>query len=124
MLARFIYQPLNFVLVQVGAGSNGDFLFAAGGFVFCAYVQNAVGINVKSDLHLRHATRRRRNTFQPKLAHGHVVLRHAALALQNVNIHRRLPVRSCGENLALVHRDGGVALNQRGHHTAQRFEAQ
>ena len=47
---------LNFSLGQTRIGLDGDFVLFAGAFVFCAHVQNAVGVNVKRHLNLWRAT--------------------------------------------------------------------
>ena len=49
---------------------------------------------------------------------------HLALALQHVDLHLRLAVRRGGEGLRLPGGDGGVALDELGHHAAQRLDAQ
>ena len=50
---------------------------------------------------------------------------HRALALQDVDVHRRLAVLGrARRSRLLARRDGGVALDQRGHHAAQGLEAQ
>ena len=59
-----------------------------------------------------------------ELADGLVVRRHLALALQHVDFHRRLVVRRRAENLALLGRDGRVALDQWGHYAAEGLNTQ
>ena len=49
---------------------------------------------------------------------------HFTLALQDVDLNGGLVVRSGGENLALLHRNGGVAVNELGAHTAHGLNAQ
>ena len=65
-----------------------------------------------------------RQVDQLELAQGLVVRGHLALALKDVDLHRRLAVLGGGEDLALAGGDGGVALDQGGHHAALGLDAQ
>ena len=78
----------------------------------------------KVDLDLRHAARRRRDADQVEAAERAVVPRHLALALEHVDLDRRLVVRRGREDLALARRDRGVALDELGEHAAQRLDAE
>jgi hypothetical protein len=49
---------------------------------------------------------------------------HLALALQDVDLDGGLVVRGGGEDLALLGRDGGVAVDELGEHAAQGLDAQ
>ena len=49
---------------------------------------------------------------------------HLTLALEHVDLNGGLVVRGGGEGLALLHGDGGVALDELGHHAAHGFNAQ
>ncbi len=89
---------LNFLLGETAAGRDGDLLFLAGAEVFRADVQDAVGVNVKRHLDLRHASRRRRNVRELELAGRFVVLGKLAFALQDVNLHAGLVVAGGREN--------------------------
>ena len=62
-------------------------------------VQNAVGINVKGDLDLRHTTRSRGHTVQPESTQDLVVLGKLSLTLQHNNLHGWLRVSRSGEDL-------------------------
>ena len=53
-----------------------------------------------------------------------VVSGHLALALQDVYLNGGLIVRGGGENLALLGRNGGVAVDKLGEHTAQGLNAE
>jgi hypothetical protein len=66
-----LHHALDIGLVQVGAGCDGDLLFAAGSLVFGRGVQDAVGIQVESDLDLRRAARPRYD--MPELANRKAV---------------------------------------------------
>ena len=115
---------IHFFFGHAAGGGDGDLLLLVGGRVLGLHVQDAVGVDVKGDFNLRHAARRRRNADQVELAQRAVVARHRALALQDVHLHRGLAVGGGGENLALAGGDGGVARDQRGHHAAQRLDAE
>ena len=71
-----------------------------------------------------HAARRRRDAVEDEAAQRLVVAGHLALALEDVDLDLRLVVRGRREDLALGRRDGRVALDQLGHHAAQRLDAE
>ena len=50
------------------ACGNGNMLFFSGSQVFCRYVYNTVGVNVKGNFNLRNAASCRRNSIQTELA--------------------------------------------------------
>ena len=87
-------------------------------------MQNAVGVNVKGDLDLRQSACSRRNPGELELADGLVVHGQFALALQYVNLHRRLVVVRSAERLRLLGGNRRVARNQHGGHAAKRFNAE
>ena len=76
------------------------------------------------DLDLRHAARRRRDAGELELAERLVVDRHLALALEDVDLDRRLVVLGGREDLRLARRDRGVALDELGHHAALGLDAE
>ena len=78
----------------------------------------------KRDLDLRDAARRRRDAGELELAQRLVVGRHLALALQDVDLDRRLVVLGRREDLALAGRDRRVALDQLGHDAALGLDAE
>ena len=83
-------------------------------------LQDAVGVDVEGDLDLRHAARRRPDVLQPESAEHAIVGGQLPLALQHHDVHRRLVVLRGGEHLAAAGRDGRVALDDLGHHPAER----
>ena len=119
-----LLHPLDLGLGETGRGGDADRLLLAGAMILGRDVQDAVGVQVEGDLDLRHAARRRRDVGQFEAADGFVVGRHLALALENVDGHRRLVVGRGGERLALLGGHGGVLLNQLGHDPAQGLDAQ
>ena len=112
------------LLGEVGGSGDGDVLLLAGAEVLCGDIHDAVGIDVKADLDLRHAAGRRSDAGELELAQRLVVGSHFTLALQDMNLNGGLAVRSGGEDLALMRRDGGVAIDQAGEHAAHGLDAE
>jgi len=100
---------------RTATGDSHRLLFARRG-VLCGHVHDSVGIDIEGDLDLRNTPGSRRQTGQFKGAELLVVRSHLALTLIDLNQHRRLVVFRCREDLAALGRDGGVALDQLGHH--------
>ena len=88
------------------------------------YIDDTVGIDVESNLDLRNTTACGRNSVQTELAEGLVVTCKLTLALYNIDIHCGLVVRCCGEDLALLGRDGGISLDQPGSYAAHCLDGQ
>ena len=84
-------------------------------------MQDAVGVDVEGDLDLRHTARGRWYAFQVELSEALVAGGNIALALQHMDRHRRLIVVGGGKHLLCLGRNGGVLLNQLGHHPAEGF---
>ena len=99
-------------------------LFLAGALVLCGDVYDAVCVDIKGDLNLRHAAGSGGDAVQDEATQRGVVRRHFALALQHVDFHRGLTVRRSGVDLALLDRDGGVPVDDPVEHAAQRLNAQ
>ena len=87
-------------------------------------VHDAVGVDVEGDLDLRHAARRRRDADEIELAEQLVVGRHLALALADADGDGALAVLGGREDLALLGRDRGVAVDEAREHAAQRLDAE
>jgi hypothetical protein len=98
---------------------DGDAVRLAGGLVGGGDVQNAVRVDVEGDLNLRDATGCRRDARELELAEKVVVLRARTLALEDLDEHTRLVVGVGREDLRLLRRDGGVALDERGEDTTR-----
>ena len=114
----------NFLLGQTAARRDGDFLFLARAEVLGADMENAVGIDVKRHLDLRHAARRRRNIGEVEFPDGLVIAGKLTFALQNMDFDPGLIVGRSGENFRFPRGNGGVAFDQFREHAAQRFDAQ
>ena len=91
--------PLDLVLGEGRRRGDRHGLLAAGALVLRLDVQDAVGVEVERDLDLRHAARRGRDAVQVEAAQGAVVASHLALALQDVDLDRRLAVSRRREDL-------------------------
>lgn len=85
-------------------------------------MHDAVGINVKGHFDLRHTARCGRDVFEVELAEDLVVRRHFTLALENPDRNGALMVFGGREDLRLLGRDRGVAVDQAGEHATQRFD--
>lgn len=97
-------------------------LLLAGAQILGGHVHDAVGIDIEGDLDLRHAAA---GAMPSRLKRPRVlvVLGHLALALEHVDLHWSAVGR--GEHLALrPGGDGGVALDELGHHAAHGLDAQ
>jgi hypothetical protein len=86
------HHLLHLVVGQARAALDLDLLLVAGAHVLGRHVDDAVGVDVERDLDLGHAAGRRRDADQLELAERLVVGGHLALALQHVDLDRRLPV--------------------------------
>src|SRR5207244_8955154 len=64
-------------------------------------------------IYLRHASWSWRNAFQAEATQALVVACQFALALQHVNLHRRLVIFRRGECLTLARRDGRIRSEER-----------
>ena len=94
-------------------------LLLAGALIAGGNIHNTVCIDIKGDLNLRHTSGRCGNTVQAEAAESGIAGCHIALALQNMNFHRGLVVGSGGINLALLHRNRGIAVDDAVENTAQ-----
>ena len=85
---------VDFRVGQPRRGFDADVLLFACAFVFGRHIENAVGVNVKGHFNLRHPARRKWNAIEVEATNGAVVQCHVAFALQDVDFHRGLAVRS------------------------------
>ena len=119
-----MHSLVDLVLRQIGGCSDGNLLLLAGAEVLCGYVYDAVCVDIEGNFDLRNTARSRSDAVEGEAAEGLVACSHLALALQNVNLYGRLVI-SCGrEDLALLGRDGGVAVDQLGAYAAEGLNAE
>merc|ERR1719422_2267268 len=123
VLLRLVHHLLDVLLGQAAlVVGDRDLVLLSSGLVGGRHVQNSISVDIKGDFNLRHTTRSWRDAGQLELAEHVVVLGHGALALVHLDQHSRLVVRVGGEGLGLFGGDGGVPLDQRGHHPASRLD--
>ena len=94
-------------------------LLFAGAKVFRGDVDDAVRVDVEGDFDLRGAAACGKDAVEVEDAEGLVVSCEFTLALKDVDFDGRLVVRSGGEDLALLGRDGGVSVDDLGADTAE-----
>ncbi|EAP78313.1 Glutamate dehydrogenase [Roseovarius nubinhibens ISM] len=109
---------------ETAGGLDRDLVLFASAFVLGLNRDDAVGVDVEGHLDLRHAARCGRDVLEVELTEHLVVGRHFTFALEDPDRHGRLVVLGGGEDLALVGGDRGVAVDQTGEDTAQRFDAE
>ena len=107
-----LHHPLDLVGLQARAALDPDLLLVARAEVLRRDVDDPVRVDVERDLDLRHAARRRRDADELELAERLVVGGHLGLALEHVDLDRRLVVLGGREDLRLLGRDRRVALDQ------------
>src|SRR6266511_4298237 len=117
-------HALDLFLRELGRAGDRDALLFARRLVARGRGQDSVGVDVEADLYLRQPARRRREAFKPEMAQRAVVARQFALALQHVDVDGGLVVFGRRKDLGTARGDGRIALDQFGHHAAQRLHAQ
>merc|ERR1740138_752703 len=85
-------------------------------------IEDAIRIDIECYLNLWDAAWRWGNAIKMEFAKQVVILRHRTLAFEDLDKHTWLVVRICGESLALLRRNRGVALDELCHHTTRSFE--
>ena len=110
-----LHHSVNLVLAERRTTGDGHLLFLAGAEILRRDMHDAVRVDVEGDLHLRDATRCRRNANELERTEHLVAIRHVRLALEHLDLHRALIVVSSGEHLRPLGRDRGVALDELGH---------
>ena len=124
VILGILAHALHFVLGDTARAGDLDFLLLASGLLGGHDIQNAVGVQREFHFHLRHTARCGCNALQVEASQHAIVGSHLALALQHHDRHSVLIVLRSGEDLLLRSWDGGVALDELGHHAAERFHAE
>ncbi len=119
-----LHHLVDISVAETARGLDADLLLLAGRLVFRRYVHDAIGIDIKGDLDLRDAARCRRDTHQIKLAENLVIGRHFTLALEDADGDRGLAIFGGREDLALLGRDRGVAIDQPGEDAPQGLDTE
>ena len=117
-------EALDLVLGESGARGNRDALRLGGGLVRRGDVEDAVGVYVERNVDLRDAARSGGDAVEREPADGLVLVGHAPLALEDVNLDAGLTVRGGREHFGARGGDGGVALDEMGCHAAERLDAE
>ena len=120
----FVSHALDLIVAQTGTGLDADALLLTCALVFGTHVQDTVGINIKGHLDLRGSATGGRNAIQYKPTDGAVVFGHTALSLQNMYLYRGLVIGRSRKHLALLGRNGRVALYELGKYTAQGLDTE
>ena len=115
---------LNLLLGQVGAGGDDDLLRVPRSQVPGGDLQDAVGVQIKGHLDLRHPPGGPLDAGQAEFTDGLVVPGHGALSLEDVDFHGGLEVGGGAEDLGVVDRQGGISVDEPGGHAAHRLDGQ
>merc|ERR1712232_149959 len=103
---------------------DGDLVLLPGALVADRHVQDAVGVDVEGDLDLRDTTGSGGNAGQVKLSEEMVVLGHGPLPLVHLDGDGGLVVAVGSEGLGLLGGDGGVPLDEGGHHATSSLDTE
>mmetsp|Transcript_26621 Transcript_26621/g.45865 ORF Transcript_26621/g.45865 Transcript_26621/m.45865 type:complete len:334 (+) Transcript_26621:774-1775(+) len=121
----FLNHPLNLLRAQPAFVIRDDNLFLlAGPLVFRLNIQNAVRVDFKSHLNLRHSSRSRWKPRELKLAKKVAILCHGALAFEDLNQDRLLVVSVGGECLRLLGGNDSIAANKLRHDSADGLDTE
>merc|ERR1719201_1582057 len=94
-----------------------DLLRFTSSFVLSANIENAIGVNLESDLNLWLSSWCWWDTSKLEFSKQVVVLGHRSFALKDLNVHGWLIVLVSRENLRLLGRNHSVAADELGHNT-------
>src|SRR5699024_6871549 len=114
-------HAVDLFLGKTGTVLDLDGVFLAGALVLSGNGNDTVCVNVEGDLNLRHTARSRSDTAELKGTEQLVGRSHLALTLEDLNLYGRLVIFRSGEGFRLLGWNGGVALNQLGHHATLGF---
>src|SRR5262245_3891474 len=121
---RLSHHALDVSLSQATRRLDTDALLFAAGLVFGRDIDDSVRIDVEGHLDLWRPARRRWNANEVELTEQLVIGRHLTLALEYADGDGGLIVIGRREDLATLGGDRGVALDELGHHTAKRLDAE
>lgn len=119
VLLGVLNHLLDLVVGETRARGNGDGLVLVGGLVLGVDVDDGVGVNVEGDLDLGNTAVGRGDADELEVAEHLVVLDELTLTLVDLDLDGSLEVGGSGEDLGLLGRDGGVAVDQTGEDTAE-----
>ena len=87
MTLGFVNKAFHFFGCQSTRHRQFNALRLTGPQILGRHIHHAVRIDLKADLDLRHAPRRRRDAHEFEAAQGHIVLGHFTFALKHVHTH-------------------------------------
>ena len=124
MCLRLPLHALYLFLGEAAGSSDGYFLLLTGAFILRPDTENAVSINIKGDLDLRHTSGCRQYAVKHEPPQCPVIRCHRSLPLEHMNLNAGLVISGGAEDLALGGRDGGIASDKGSSHSAQGLNAQ
>src|ERR1700731_4233868 len=119
-----LYHSIDIAFAEAARGLDPDLLLLVGCLVLRRYVDNAIGVDIESDVDLRHAAGRARDPDEIELAKQLIVRRHFAFALEDADSNRRLIVFRGRKYLALFGRNSRVPFDQPREHAAEGLDAE
>lgn len=119
-----VNHGLNLRFRKTGSGSDGDGLILVGGLILGMHVDDRISIDVEGDLNLGNATVSRGDANKLEVSKQLVVTDKLTLALVDLDLNGALEVRSGREHLALLGRDGGVAVDQTSEDTTESLDTE
>ena len=123
MVDRLLEHALQLVFGEAVGRLHLDGALEPGAHVGSGDAQNPVGVDQERHLEPRHAGRQRRDG-DLEAREAAVVGRQLPLALEHVDVHRRLAVDRGGERLLDARRDRRVAVDETREHAAHGLDAQ
>ena len=91
---------------------DGDLVLLSCALIYSRNIEDAIGINVKSNLNLRDPTGCWRDACELELSKQVVVLGHGPFTFIHLSEYTRLVITVGGECLCLLGGDGGIALDE------------
>src|SRR5262249_15828389 len=119
-----LYHSIDIGFAEPAGGLDPDLLLLVGCLVLRRYVDNAICIDIESNVDLRYAARGARDPDEIELAKQFIVRSHFAFALEDADSHRRLIVFRCRKYLALFGRNSRIPIDQPRKHAAQGLDAE
>merc|ERR1719184_468157 len=104
--------------------SDSDLILLSSRLVSRRNVQDAICVDVKSDLNLRDSSRSWRDASQIELAQVMIILGHGSFSFEYLNGDCRLIISVGRESLSLLGGNRGVPLDKRCHDTSSRFDSE
>merc|ERR1719184_309163 len=104
--------------------SDSDLILLSSRLISRRNVQDAICVDVKGDLNLRHSPGSGRYSSQIELAQVMIILGHSSFTFENLDGDCRLIISVGGESLSLFGGNSSVPLDKRCHYTSSRFDSE